>query len=300
MKLVEVSDIVGADMTVRNGAGATVANMVRGLDVVLVGGEERAVGSDLVGRSPVGGQLKFRILIQNVRAGGPQRGTTQVPPVHEGQQMRGNRLIKMPRGLRGAEPASDGECRQDAAALSILDLGAQALRGTKVARPAAPTIRVIQRFEHAARRHPFLDGFRELLRGQRRFYSSGSWCNRLTIGPQQHGLIGADRVLHPQHFALQPLAQIADILLGRVRETSVLQKFRDGLGLRFDRKDIVRERTVVGCPLDIDIAALERLNEFEERGGFEGPERYTPGSSGTITPARHSGSRNRSSNLASR
>ena len=74
-------------------------------------------------------------------------------------------------------------------------------------RPAAPTVRVMQRFEHAARRHPFLDGFGELLRRQRWFSPSGSRRNRLTIGTQ-HGLIGADRVLHLQYFALQPLAQI--------------------------------------------------------------------------------------------
>jgi hypothetical protein len=86
--------------------------------------------------------------------------------VHEGQQVRGDQLIEMPRGLRGAEPASDGECGQDAAAPSILDLGAQAPRGTKVARPAAPTVRAMQRFEHAARRHPLLEGVCELLRGQ--------------------------------------------------------------------------------------------------------------------------------------
>lgn len=138
-------------------------------------------------------------------------------------------------------------------------------------RPAAPTVRVIQRFEHAARRHPFLDGFGELLRRQRWFSSSGSRRNRLTIGTQ-HGLIGADRVLHLQYFAPQPLAQITYILLSGVPETSILQKLRYGLGLRFDQRNIVSESTVVGCHLDIDIAALERLNEFKERGGFERPE----------------------------
>src|ERR1019366_8682035 len=81
----EVGNIIGADMTVGNGASATVANVVGGLNVVLVGGEERAVGSDFVARSTVSGQFEFRVLIQNIGAGGTQRRCTHVPTVHEGQ-----------------------------------------------------------------------------------------------------------------------------------------------------------------------------------------------------------------------
>jgi hypothetical protein len=71
----------------------------------------------------VGGQFEFRVLIQNIGAGRTQRCGTHVPSAHEGQQVRGDRLIEMPRGLCGTESGTDGECGQDTTALSILDLG---------------------------------------------------------------------------------------------------------------------------------------------------------------------------------
>ena len=63
-----------------------------------------------------------------------------------------------------------------------------------------------------------------------------------------------------------------DILLSGVRETPILEELGHGPGLRFNGENVIRKRAVVGSALDVNVAALERIDEFEESGSFETPE----------------------------